>query len=302
MKNLNDIFPSWRFTPVRDKRPYLPDWANRPMPWNAINFPQDGYGLLLGRPSGGVMALDFDGEEAFAFYHQHFGTKIQETLAWASGKPDRTQMAFIVPEQHWGTLHTIKVSENKKLEFRWTGCQSVLPPSHHPETGSYDWVDGQDPDSLGVATIPDNLLTFWLDQCRPVVKPATAITPIQWENTEQKTDTVMRLLEVIRRYIPRPDYDTWLKISFAVARELGVGEALRVLPTVWSEERVGEYRQLFQKYQDAVSPTLGTLAHIARQYEDCDFLKGRKNLSQAEQLAAENRQLAAKLRLKTRYY
>ncbi len=30
----------------------------------------------------------------------------------------------------------------EQLEFRWQNLQSVLPPSVHPTTGEYRWVDG----------------------------------------------------------------------------------------------------------------------------------------------------------------
>lgn len=297
--DLNNIFPTWRFTPVHDKRPYLPSWQDMPFPHRDIKHPQDGYGLILGQHSGGVMALDFDGGEAWEFYRQQFGPLMTETLSWTSGKLERMQSAYWVPESHWGDLSTIKVGPGGKLEFRWTGSQSVIPPSSHPETGSYSWAD--EPRSPGdVADLPAPLLDFWLSQCRrDVIRPPAMPSrpPEPRTITEEK---INKLLEVIRLNVGRPDYDTWLRLSFAVAKEIGAEDAGVVMAGFFPEEKAGEYRRLFRQHQPGESPGIGTLVYEARRYDECKFLHDywMSGLSPDEQLARKIRQLAIEKRQK----
>jgi Bifunctional DNA primase/polymerase, N-terminal len=51
--------------------------------------------------------------------------------------------------------------KEQQLEFRWDGCQSVLPPSTHPETGRYQWVSA--PTDVEVAECPIWVIEFMID-------------------------------------------------------------------------------------------------------------------------------------------
>ena len=144
-----------RYTPISGKKiPIISEgWQKKPLEWmTAWNWREtaktkegteytkkvQGIGILCGEPSGGLLCVDFDGIEAWETYEKWVGTSdIPETLTWSSGKPDRCQMAFWVPSEYWADLNTVKVGITpdavKSLEFRWTGQQSVIPPSVHPE-------------------------------------------------------------------------------------------------------------------------------------------------------------------------
>lgn len=270
MAKLNE---RWRYTPVVDKRPFLDGWQNKPLRYeDALNDPHgNGIGIILGRHSGGIMALDFDGTEAFDYFHKLFGPigNYDTDMAWQSGKPDRMQIAWQVPVVYWNELHTIKVGPGKKLEFRWTGCQSVIPPSVHPETGSYDWVVEPDEE---ISTIPRKILDYWLEQCsEPVV--ISNFQPIINEPLEIKEKRVVKLLEIIQQNNPRPGYDDWLKWSFAVAKELGASDAINVMQQFFPEEHRGEYKKLFSNsYKMNASPGIGSLCYEAKKYDECKFL------------------------------
>ena len=146
------VFPA--LTPVRAKKPYRSNWQQESaLSLYALTLElhsgrATGVGLRSGKISGGILCLDFDGHSALAKYLElSGGVKPPETVRWTSGKPGRFQLAFRVPEDEWDAIATKKIptawDENGKadefLEIRWDGCQSVLPPSIHPETGGYIW-------------------------------------------------------------------------------------------------------------------------------------------------------------------
>lgn len=143
----------WQLTPlgkidnagkINPKAPYLNDWQNRDVDRAFIKSEIDaakavGIGLRLGEPSGYVVAIDFDGQSAIDLGQELFG-EIPETVTWTSGRPGRYQALFVVPEQYRDrvknkTVKTGVIGDDEKaeqIEFRYTGNQSVLPPSPHP--------------------------------------------------------------------------------------------------------------------------------------------------------------------------
>lgn len=265
MKVENIMDKNWKYTPVNNKRPFIPNWQHNPMGYDdALNHPgSNGIGLVLGEPSGGVMAMDFDGPEAWAFFEGAFGPvgNYPVTIAWTSGKPERMQTAWAVPAECWHLLRTIKVGEGKKLEFRWTGGQSVLPPSVHPETGAYEWLEkGQ------LITIPDKLLDFWIDYCN---KPAPVVAEPQSIIADgNKEALVIGLIEIIKHWHPSLNYHDWLEYTYAIAKELGVAEAKRIMASYYPAKKQKEYDSLLGKtYSIGQSPGLGTLIHSAKQLD-----------------------------------
>jgi len=119
-----------------------------------------GIGLRLGGISGGLIAIDVDGELAFAHLQKISGGLIPPTPSWTSGKEGRRQLLYQISQEHWDKIKTIKIDCNNGqcLEFRWNGCQSVLPPSRHPETGQYNWIIS--PEETKVESAPPWLLEF----------------------------------------------------------------------------------------------------------------------------------------------
>ncbi|MBW4558269.1 MAG: DUF3987 domain-containing protein [Trichormus sp. ATA11-4-KO1] len=161
-----EVLPQeWALTPVNgNKQPYRENWQNeQPITREKLiamiksGLPQ-GYGLRTGKWSVGILAIDADGQAAHEKLNQ-LG-ELPKTVAFTSGKPGRCQYLVRVPKEYWSVVKTQKINtgvkgENGKdqlLEFRWTGCQSVLPPSVHPETGQYNWVNS--PEDCEIAQCP----------------------------------------------------------------------------------------------------------------------------------------------------
>jgi Bifunctional DNA primase/polymerase, N-terminal len=201
---LPEIF---QLTPVRDKKPYIRQWQTTAIPRRDIadaiaSGKATGFGLRLGVPSSGVMALDIDGAAPRALLAEIMGAgELPMTVEFTSGKPDRSQMLFQVPEQYWDALKPKKKSiasgdTTEDLDFRWNGNQSVLPPSAHPETDGYQWIEGKSPDDVSIAELPTTLLEYWLNLIDPPrIAPAV--------------------------YLPKPTETHW-------------AECLRVAVTIWA--------------------------------------------------------------------
>jgi hypothetical protein len=257
--------PAWRYCNVTagDKRPYPAGWQNRPRTLDAIT--SSNVGLLLGVPSSGVCALDFDGTTAWRWYDHAIGAALPATATWRSGKTDRCQMAFAVPEQYWNYLRTLKITHTRDpiidqgegFEFRWTGTQSVMPPSELADGRQYTWL--QTPEQ--VATIPEEILCYWLQHSNPNV-PATEPRDLTQLGPADLQEITMLLTRVKTAHADL-DYDTWRTVAWAVAHHLGVGVAQQVMPMYWPERQRNEYAHLYRGYNPARSPTIGTIRHLA---------------------------------------
>src|SRR5829696_7427049 len=123
-KNLADI-P----IPAGKKGPVLSDWQNLRIQPEEIpqyfNGRSQNIGLLLGEPSGGLVDVDLDVEEAVKIA----GRFLPPTLT--SGRKS-------APQSHWwyrspgAETEKWKDTEGKMLvELRSTGCQTVVEPSVH---------------------------------------------------------------------------------------------------------------------------------------------------------------------------
>jgi Bifunctional DNA primase/polymerase, N-terminal len=135
-----------------------------------------GIGIKLGKPSGGIVALDIDGLVAQkALADILGGDSLPQTVSMTSGKPGCTQYLFMVPLDIQAELTPKKethvnaaAAKGEDLDFRWNGNQSLLPPSAHPETSGYYWVEGCSYDETEIAVLPDKLLAHWLTLMNPV--------------------------------------------------------------------------------------------------------------------------------------
>lgn len=174
-----DSFPKYfQLTPVRGKKPCTPKWqatdvSRTDIESAIVSGKATGFGLRLGTTSNGVMALDIDGTAPKALLIEIMGDEVlPATVEFTSGKPDRAQMLFQVPAQYWDALKSKKRTiangdTTEDLDFRWNGNQSVLPPSAHPETEGYRWIEGRSPDDMEIAELPTKLLEFWLGLINP---------------------------------------------------------------------------------------------------------------------------------------
>lgn len=137
----------------------LSAWLSSPVPSMAQLLQAPAIGLRTGQISQ-TLCLDFDGPEAWHTFKELFGGEAKQILprsiAWTSGKEGRCQIAFNIPANAAPLLNG-KRRKVGSLELRWEGAQSVLL-GHHPETGSYRWVEGCAPWQRQLATFPLELL------------------------------------------------------------------------------------------------------------------------------------------------
>ncbi len=163
-----DLLPQhWQLTPVSPtKKPYIWGWQKqgdeRKKIKDALKSQRAwGFGLITGELSGGIMAIDCDGESAHLRLVGILGQDIPLTVSFSSGTPGRCQLLFQVDRENWAQLKKRK-SENtgkgEQLEFRWNSHQSVLPPSFHPKTGCYRWINS--PDDVPIAPLPVQILDY----------------------------------------------------------------------------------------------------------------------------------------------
>ncbi|MBN3945274.1 MAG: bifunctional DNA primase/polymerase [Nostoc sp. NMS7] len=184
---LKNIPEPWELTPLRDKRPYLKNWQDektlaRDFIEKAIlegelktskktgrpfKLYASGFGLKTGDISDGILAIDVDGSSAQPVLKKLSNGELPETISWKSGKPGRYQIAFQIPEEHREAVNKftravvnqtddLKCNPGEQLEFRYNRMQSCLPPSRHPETGSYQWINS--PEDIEIAIAPQWLL------------------------------------------------------------------------------------------------------------------------------------------------
>ncbi len=178
-----DTLPAqFALTPVSAKAPYLPNWqsldtSREDIGKDIASGKADGFGIKTGIPSGGICAIDIDGTAARCKLYDIMGDEeLPITVEFASGKLDRSQYLYTIPQALWDTLKTKsekipngEIVEGKEgeeeLGFFWTGRQSVLPPSAHPETDGYFWVHS--PEDTPIAPLPQKLLDYWLNLISP---------------------------------------------------------------------------------------------------------------------------------------
>jgi len=133
-------------------------------------FYPKGYGIITGLPiqvNGELfypMAMDQDGHSAIAKIQElSSGQPLPKTVAFTSSRNGRCQYLFLVPEEYAPHLQTKKFktqektkdSSGEQLELRWRGLQSCLPPSVHPMTGVYRYVEGQAFGETEIALAPN---------------------------------------------------------------------------------------------------------------------------------------------------
>ena len=258
--------PTWRYCRVRsgEKKPYPADWQNNPLTLDQVD--SDNIGLILGPLGNGVCAIDFDGTTAWTWATEH-GIDISKlnSIAWTSGKTDRCQMAFSVPEEYWDVLKTKKITtgEREGFEFRWAGGQSVVPPSIHPDTKQpYIWlIDATNE----LQVIPESILLAWLEIIADEVPRPLDTTPEVnldelTDNDIEQVDMALRILKQLR---PGLLYDEWRTIAWAVAHHVGRPAAKVLITKYYPEQKRGEYDALFRTWNKAKSPTIGSLMFMA---------------------------------------
>lgn len=191
ISGLQQIPLHWALTPVtNNKRPYREDWqretalSRQTLIKELQSGKALGYGIRTGEVSGGILAIDADGTAAEALLQKLSDGDLPDTVIFSSGKAGRRQLLYFVTEEYWQVVKTVKLKTGVKgddgkeqlLEFRWNGLQSVLPPSVHPQTGSYHWV--RSPQDIEVAKCPNWVIELMLNHNnQPTRAPAPTPKP-----------------------------------------------------------------------------------------------------------------------------
>jgi hypothetical protein len=247
MKNIElELIPTLRFCNVRagEKIPYPAGWQNSPRTIGQIE--SSNVGLLLGESSQGIVALDFDGTTAWTWYNTVLNVALPKTIMWTSGKQDRCQMAFQVPEIYWPLVDTVKITHTRDpliakgegFEFRWSNCQSVMPPSRLTDGRTYEWIVS--PADSEIAELPMAIIDWWVLTCNP--ETTTVATQAYPPAT---TREVEELAEQLKNLYPTlDDYETWTKTTWAFCNTIGYNDGLALMKYYWPEQTPGEYDRL----------------------------------------------------------
>lgn len=287
-------------TPVIGKRPLRNDWQHEPpIPRDLLRVllkngqelttkegkrwrcQWDGYGVRTGDVSNGLIALDIDGPSAVRLFNalQEFYEPLPKSVAWTSGKEGRSQIVFQIPDHYRERFKSftrkdlkefslngenIKRTGNEAVDFRYNDCQSVLPPSKHPETGLYRWINSFD--DCEVAIAPDWLCEFILglsteneQKHKPLKREYSSLNDID-EN----------ILEAWIKCIPVDSLDWYEYCTFLFALHhegYSESDALSISQTSSKHTDRGFYA-IWKNIKDNKSNniTAGTLYHFAVNY------------------------------------
>ena len=265
------------YTPDNLKKAYIKDWQKNP---RGINYCLEeinkgkatGYAVVTG--NDGLIALDFDGKNANRIVVEGLPWAIEvPTLTWSSGKPNRKGKMFRIPEdrrQEFGhiTKRSIRSYTNIKellsesLEVSYKRSKVTLPPSAHPETDGYKWVN-----FVPIHELTNSQCDSLLELLRKNYEKHESIK--QYTLTDKTSREQGIALEALEYINPDLEYDAWIK----------VGTALKNMSfdfSVWhSWSSKGEkyaktnQRQMEQKWRGFTNTSLGiqTILHYAEGYK-----------------------------------
>lgn len=222
---ISQMPPEWALTLCLGKKNLWPQWNTVKLDRNLLvdaitnqrnhadkHTPWTGVSLVTGPLSGGVMAIDFDGEAALPKYLElSGGSPLPMTRMWTSGKPGHFQILLRVPQAQWSDLKPLKfhilnaklrenlglsqeelaqrVSEGvrpKQIADWESGCLQPIPPEIGKKIAEIFGMTGADP----TCTDPTEKLEFRWNQCStlpPSIHPDTK-APYYWENWDENYD------------------------------------------------------------------------------------------------------------------
>jgi len=128
--------------PPGEKKPLIRGWTrlrlaeeDLPRHFNGVG----NIGLLLGEPSGWLVDVDLDCDEAVELAEEH----LPPTGA-VSGRPSRPRShRWYLCERATTVKHKDPATGAMIVELRSTGAQTVVGPSTHPDGEPYDELDGE---------------------------------------------------------------------------------------------------------------------------------------------------------------
>ena len=227
---LKDAPEDWRYVKCTQKKA----WGNKYKEHTTFTLEEvleqdgDGVGVLLGRHSlttingkkYGLSAVDFDGTKSDITFEHHVGfpaEQLTKTVTVSSGKKDRKQMLYWIPEDYLDLLDAkeLGIEGCSKFELR-IGNQYSMVAGAHDETPGYFWVNS--PAETDIAIAPLLLLESW-EELSKKMKKNKFTRRIKRSELEINTNIglVPRYLE--RYYSPAnnySDYDSWIKVLMAL--------------------------------------------------------------------------------------
>ena len=273
----------WALTPVKgNKACYRTNWQfEKPLSHKAIaseikSGKAKGFGIRTGTVSGGIVAIDADGPAAHEkILELSSGQLLPETIAFTSNKPGRCQYLFYIPEEYWEAVSTKKIDtgikgddgKEQKLELRWDGCQSVLPPSAHPETGCYRWV--KSPKEIAIAPAPMWVIEAMLvesepTQQEPVRHPTSYSTKLRSGEEWSSQEWALSYLCALSSY-RADDYADWVAVGMALH---SVSDSLLTEWDNWSRQsskyKPGDCEKKWKSFKRQ-GVAIGSLGHMAKQ-------------------------------------
>jgi hypothetical protein len=328
VEGLNLIPQQWKLTPLIQKKPYRDNWQGEGSNskdaliqvirdgeriWNESKQKfwtahPTGYGIRLGRISGGIIAIDFDGQSAWELAQELSSGKLPDTVSFTSKRPGRHQRLYRIPEEYWGAIATKKIKtgvkgddgKQEQLEFRWDGTQSVLPPSKHPDTGQYVWINS--PQDIEVADAPMWLIEQMLPEptpeprraCPPrLPNPSTSGTLSLSKCSGQRTsdwtdiDWALSYLNALAPY-RADDYDNWLTVGMALH---SVDDSLLTEWDAWSQQspkyKPGECQKKWNSFK-RTGVAIGTLGQMAKEDGWKSPFGGKTNSNSRQEKVAVN--------------
>ncbi len=304
------LIPDWiPLCLIGDKKaPLGNDWPNRPYTKDEVReaimegatiqakgktyrVNPKGYGVITGRPvvingqTVYLMAVDQDGSSAKELIQKlSDGEGLPETYAFTSNRPGRCQFLFTVSPEYASHLRTLKLKtgvkgddgKEEQLELRWSNLQSVLPPSVHPETGCYRWVNSPEEVAIcasqqrfAIAPAPMWVIEAMLAEPEPThhepERHPTSYTRKlrsgeEWSNEEW----ALSYLSALNSY--RADnYVDWLAVGMALH---SVSDLLLSEWDNWSRQsakyKPGDCDKKWKSF-NRKGVAIGSLAHMAKQ-------------------------------------
>ncbi len=151
----------WQPIPVppREKAPVLKGWQNRRFTSDELDeyFRGDGnVGIILGKPSGGLIDIDIDCSEALAVSSDFL--PVTDLVHGRASKP-RSHLWYIadpIPKTEKFTAP----DGSCLLELRSDGTQTIVPPSTHPSGEVFQWATDGDPTKIDANTLRNAAATL----------------------------------------------------------------------------------------------------------------------------------------------
>jgi len=296
-EGLKNTPEGWRFCNCWDKRAKY-EGSQYDTPYTleeVLNKKGNGVGVLLGRHSTttiegkkyGLGAVDFDGTGSDITFKHHLGFDphiLPHTVSVTSGKKDRKQIFFWIPEERIDKLAGKKIYLDGYAHFELRiGNMYSMVAGAHDETEGYYWIN--DPADNAIAIAPLHLLDGW-ERVSPRCKKKVFGRRIKREKhiIQKDISRVEKYLE--RYYVPAnnySDYESWLKVLMALhhlslewEEWTGVKDKCLEHAHRWSYEMNNYDAQELQQKWDSFSKdlddegviTIGTFFHNAKKHEN----------------------------------